>query len=299
MTYRELLSEGENILKNSNIQDYKTDAFYLLEYVFNMNRSSFFLKGNESIEDNQTGKIKEYFDKIDIRKNHTPLQHITNCQEFMGLSFYVDENVLIPRQDTEILVEKAIEICNGIDIGNTDGNKVRVLDMCTGSGCIAVSLAKLCKNTMVTAVDLSDKALEVAVINAKNNEADINFKESDLFTSLSETLFDIIVSNPPYIKTGDIENLMEEVKFNEPFMALDGSEDGLKFYRRITEESVKYLRAGGYLVYEIGYDQAVEVRAIMESNGFDDIEIIKDLAGLDRVVCGRLDNGGNRRCLIN
>lgn len=299
MTYRELLSEGENILKNSNIQDYKTDAFYLLEYVFKMNRSSFFLKGNESIEDNQTGKIKEYFDKIDIRKNHTPLQHITNCQEFMGLSFYVDENVLIPRQDTEILVEKAIKICNGIVIGNTDGNKVRVLDMCTGSGCIAVSLAKLCKNTMVTAVDLSDKALEVAVINAKNNEADINFKESDLFTSLSETLFDIIVSNPPYIKTGDIENLMEEVKFNEPFMALDGSEDGLKFYRRITEESVKYLSAGGYLVYEIGYDQAVEVRAIMESNGFDDIEIIKDLAGLDRVVCGRLDNGGNRRCLIN
>lgn len=294
MTYGELLLEGENILKNGNIMDYKIDSFYLLEYVFNIDRTAFLLRKEHIIEDNQSDKIKEYLDKIDIRKKHIPLQYITNCQEFMGLNFYVDENVLIPRQDTEVLVEKTVKICNAIDKEKDNADRIRVLDMCTGSGCIAISLANLCKNITVTAVDLSDKALEIARFNAKNNKADINFIESDLFTSLSENLFDIIVSNPPYIKTDDINNLMEEVKLNEPAMALDGGGDGLLFYREITQEALKYLRVGGYLIYEIGYDQAIEVRALMETKGFDDIEIIKDLAGLDRVVCGRLDNGGNK-----
>lgn len=287
MTYRELLVQGENVLKVNNIGEYKVDAFYLLEYVFKIDKIFFLLKGTDNINDEV--KIKEYIEKINVRANHIPLQHITNEQQFMGFKFYVDENVLIPRYDTEILVEKTLDLCKNIDTGS-----IEILDMCTGSGCIGISLKKLCRNSVVTAVDLSKKALEVARKNAKALDADITFCESDLFEKLEGKAFSIIVSNPPYIRTGNIDQLMDEVKIHEPFMALDGSEDGLKFYKAITLAATSHLKEKGYLIYEIGYDQADEVRAIMKANGFDDIETIKDLAGLDRVILGRLDNGGNK-----
>lgn len=288
MTYRELLSQGESLLKVNNIGEYKLDAFYLLEYVFKMDKTCFLLQGTENINDE--AKIKEYIEKINIRAKHIPLQHITNEQQFMGFKFYVDESVLIPRWDTEILVEKTLDLCKNIDAGS-----IEILDMCTGSGCIGISLKKLCRNSVVTAVDLSKKALEVARKNAKALDADISFYESDLFEKLEGKAFNIIVSNPPYIKTKDIEGLMDEVKIHEPFMALDGSVDGLRFYRAITFAATSHLMEKGYLVYEIGCDQADEVRTIMKANGFDDIETIKDLAGLDRVMLGRLDNGGRNR----
>lgn len=287
MTYKELLTLGENILKENEIIEYKVDAFNLFEHVFLMNKAALFLKATEDVDDE--GKKEEYLGKINIRAKHIPLQYITLEQNFMGFKFYVNENVLIPRWDTEILVEKTMDLCKNINTKN-----IEVLDMCTGSGCIAISIKKLCKNAVVTAVDLSSNALLVAKKNAKNLEADITFYESDLFDKLEGKQFDLIVSNPPYIRTKDIDELMDEVRLHEPFMALDGSEDGLRFYRKITEDATKHLKENGFLIYEIGCDQASEVRAIMENNGFDDIEIIKDLAGLDRVVFGQLDNGGNK-----
>lgn len=316
MTYRELLTQGENILRENDIIEYKVDAFSLLENVFSMNKTSFLLSATENISDET--KIEEYMKKINMRAKHIPLQHITFEQDFMGYKFYVNEDVLIPRWDTEILVEKTLDLCKNINAKKSDTDNVNqedtiannnkqnictkklgvgnieILDMCTGSGCIGISLKKLCKNSVVTAVDLSKKALEVARKNAKSLDADVTFLESDLFEKLESETFDIIVSNPPYIRTNDIDGLMDEVKLHEPFMALDGSFDGLKFYREITTASTKHLKKNGYLIYEIGCDQAYEVRAIMKNNGFDDIETIKDLAGLDRVIYGRLDNGGNK-----
>ena len=301
MTYRELLTQGENLLRLNGISDYKTDAFLLLENVFSIRRTDFLLNPFAVIDN--TEKCEEYIEKINLRGKHIPLQHITHEQEFMGIKFYVDENVLIPRQDTEILVETAIKMIEKLD-GKSEnsreasealkksGRRLKILDMCTGSGCIAASIAKLCENTAVTAVDLSKKALDIADKNAKANDVSINFLKSDLFTSINDEKFDIIVSNPPYIKTKVIDELEEEVKFHEPLMALDGSEDGLSFYRGITREAPKYLNDGGYLIYEIGFDQGLEVKALMENAGFDEIEIIKDLAGLDRVVKGR-KTGGN------
>lgn len=287
MTYRELLQKGEAILKDKEIADYKIDAFLLMEYVFNINRTSYITKGFNDISEEQS-YIDRYLECINLRSTHIPLQHITNEQEFMGLGFFVNENVLIPRQDTEVLVEKTMDIVKSYEC-----NSVRVLDMCTGSGCIAISLAKLLNLKDVSAVDLSNKALEVARKNAKFHKVDIEFFESDLFTAITDRKFDIIVSNPPYIRPEVIRTLMEEVRDHEPMMALDGSEDGLKFYREITSNAKTALQDGGYLLYEIGYDQGNEVRAIMENNGFDDIEVIKDLAGLDRVVKGRKKIGGN------
>lgn len=285
MTYRELLRMGEEILKKGGIGEYRIDAFNLLEHIFGMNKTEYLLQQCEQADNKN--RIDEYLEKIQIRAKHIPLQHITSKQQFMGLEFYVDENVLIPRWDTEILVEKVLEICKNIAEPEID-----ILDMCTGSGCIGISIKKLCMNSRVTAVDLSEKALEIARKNADALDAGVTFVKSDLFEKLGNNDYNIIVSNPPYIRTDDINGLMDEVRLHEPFMALDGSEDGLKFYRSITAAAVKYLKKGGCLIYEIGHDQADEVRAIMQKNGFDDIVTIKDLAGLDRVVYGRLGDGG-------
>ena len=282
MKYREILLKGEERLVSLNISDSKNDAWLLFEYIFDMPRHKYFMDANMECLDEKL--VEDYLQVVELRGNHIPLQHITKTQEFMGMTFNVNENVLIPRQDTEVLVEKALSVMKAGD---------QVLDMCTGSGCIAISIAKL-KDVSVTAVDISPKALEVARGNAdKLAVSNVKFVESNLFEKLKEDStsknckkYDIIVSNPPYIKSLDVEDLMIEVKDHEPRLALDGDEDGLKFYRTITMEANEFLKSGGYLMYEIGYDQAEDLRMIMEENGFKDIEIIKDLAGLDRVCVG-------------
>lgn len=282
MKYREILLSGEERLAKQDIFDSKNDAWLLFEYIFDIPRHKYFMISSDECNDD---KLKEdYFAAIDVRASHIPLQHITKTQDFMGMTFKVNEHVLIPRQDTEVLVEKALSVME-------DGDKV--LDMCTGSGCIAISIAKL-KNVDVTAVDISGEALKVSRENATNLGAtNVKFIESNLFEKIKEDCtsknckkYDIIVSNPPYIKSLDIEELMVEVKEHEPRLALDGDEDGLKFYKAITKEAKEFLKTGGYLIYEIGCDQGDDLRRIMEENGFTDIEIIKDLAGLDRVCFG-------------
>ena len=282
MKYREILLKGEERLALLNIADSKNDAWLLFEYIFDMPRHKYFMDANMECLDEKL--VEDYLQVVELRGNHIPLQHITKTQDFMGMTFRVNENVLIPRQDTEVLVEKALSVVKAGD---------QVLDMCTGSGCIAISIAKL-KNVSVTAVDISPKALEVAKGNADNLDAsNVKFVESNLFEKLKEDStsknckkYDIIVSNPPYIKSLDIEELMVEVKEHEPRLALDGDEDGLKFYRAITKEAKDFLKPGGYLLYEIGCDQGDDLRDILAENGFTDIEIIKDLAGLDRVCVG-------------
>lgn len=220
---------------------------------------------------------------IEDRLKGRPIAYIVNNREFMGLDFYVEEGVLIPRPDTEVLVEEIIELCK--DRGNMD-----ILDIGTGSGAITVSIAKYIEKSNVTSVDISEIALEIGERNAKNNGVyeKIRFIKSDLFDNIkSEKIqFDIIVSNPPYIKKKDIEDLHIQVKDYEPYNALEGGVDGLDFYRKITEESKEYLKLGGILAYEVGYDQAEEVMKIMQNNGYNKIYTKKDLQGIDRVVIG-------------
>ena len=281
MTNRQILVDGENILKNAGIEEYKSDAWLLFEYAFGMNRTSYLVKADcEVVSDTAVTSFK---DMVNERATRKPLQHITGVQEFYGLEFNVNENVLIPRQDTEILVEEAIKIINKLDCKDTG---YHILDMCTGSGCIAITLAKNCKNTVVTGVDISDGALEVAVANKEKNSAtNVDFIQSNLFENINDK-FDVIVSNPPYIESDVIDTLMQEVKDFEPRLALDGEADGLKFYREITKESLRHIKPSGYLLYEIGHNQGEAVSNIMIENGYTAVKVIKDLAGLDRVVMG-------------
>lgn len=221
-----------------------------------------------------------YFALTRQRCGRMPLQYLTGEQEFMGLPFCVNEHVLIPRQDTEVLVEEAIRVIQ------KEMPEAAVLDLCTGSGCIGISIQSFCSNTQVTAADISEDALKVAQKNAKENQVPVKFVHSDLFKEISGS-YDMIVSNPPYIPSKVIETLMPEVRDHEPIKALDGKEDGLYFYLQGYRESVAYLKPGGYLLYEIGHDQGEAVSSYMRENGFDEIEVIRDLAGLDRVVRGR------------
>ena len=312
MTYREILFQAEKKLQDAGIYEAKNDAWLLFEYAFNMARHEYIMKMNDIVTDkNRTDTYAAYIDK---RITHVPVQHITGSQEFMGLKFFVSDAVLIPRQDTEILVERALRIIKknqgaaGDKINNVPGADTdeanqektdrafggyQVLDMCTGSGCIAISIQKL-SGVSVTAVDISEEALGIAKRNAEyNGVTDIKFINSNLFEKINENSdcdihgkYDMIVSNPPYIPSRDIEELMPEVRDYEPRLALDGTEDGLEFYRRITKESPKYIKSGGWLLYEIGSDQGEAVKNLMEESGYTDVAILKDLAGLDRVVIG-------------
>lgn len=220
---------------------------------------------------------EKYMELIDKRATHVPLQYITGHQEFMGLDFMVSPAVLIPRQDTEILVEEVEKVCAGKS----------VLDMCTGSGCIIISLKKRGQIKSAAAADISEEALAVAKINAAKNEADISFIHSNMFTHIEEK-YDIIVSNPPYIETEVIKGLMPEVRDFEPLGALDGDEDGLKFYRILAKESKNHLTQNGMLFLEIGCEQAKDVSELLAENGFENIRVVKDYAGLDRVVTAQL-----------
>ncbi|MBQ9064998.1 MAG: peptide chain release factor N(5)-glutamine methyltransferase [Blautia sp.] len=288
MTLKELLKTGEKKLLQAGITEYDIDAWLLLSYVTGVSRAYYYAHQDKSVPENE---VQEYIRASEIRAEHTPLQHITHQAFFMGYEFYVDENVLIPRQDTETLVSECLNVLEGT-------HAPEILDMCTGSGCILTSLLLLRPDASGTGADISKKALEVAEKNAVSlgSSERSRFVESDLFSASffdkksSHNMYkcDILVSNPPYIRTDVIESLAEEVKAHDPRAALDGGADGLVFYRRITEEAPDYLKAGGHLLFEIGFDQAEAAAALMEKAGFLDIRVIKDLSGNDRVVSGRM-----------
>ncbi|MCD7885226.1 MAG: peptide chain release factor N(5)-glutamine methyltransferase [Lachnospiraceae bacterium] len=347
---------AQQYLADHEIEDAAVDAWYLLEHVTGISRASYLADRDRKMSKEQQDA---YAALINQRAAHIPLQHLTGVQEFMGLSFLVNEHVLIPRQDTETLVEQALEkleelqnlrCCSRSGDTNTAGRAfLRILDMCTGSGCIAISIAKLWKqrkkkytvtagirqqkpksdatsgirqqklqsdaaagmsqhtdtdiNIEVYASDISGDALTVAVENARRLGADVHFFQGDLFawdsipgTDAAAYMFDMIVSNPPYIRTNVIEELAEEVRSHEPRLALDGGEDGLDFYRRILRESPAHLRDGGWLLLEIGYDQGEAVADLMQRNGFSHVQVAKDLPGQDRVVSGQWLDG--KRCLL-
>lgn len=273
MTIQELYKEGIRQLKQAEIAEAELDAWYLLEYVTGISRTMYYLKQSEPAEEEA---VKRYFDCIGRRAQRIPLQHITGEQEFMGLTFFVNEHVLIPRQDTEVLVEEALCHLRGTE---------EVLDMCTGSGCILLSLAHYRKGIKAVGADISEQALQVAERNAKRLEEQVTLQRSDLFDQIHGD-YDLIVSNPPYIRTEVIEELEEEVRLHDPMIALDGKEDGLHFYRKITEQSQAHLKCGGWLLFEIGHDQGEDVAKMMEEAGFTEVSVKKDLAGLDRVVSG-------------
>lgn len=270
MTYSELMADGVKMLTDAGFHEARTDVRVLLFHACNLDFMSFLRDGEMQAATEQEECFR---DMLVRRMNHEPVQYITGEQEFCGLSFCVQPGVLIPRPETELLAEVVF----------TDAKGKRVLDMCTGSGCIAVTVAKLGGPAFTAASDYSTEALAVAKENAKRLDADVTFFHGDLFENV-EGAYDIIVSNPPYIKSKVIEELMPEVKDFEPRMALDGTEDGLLFYRRITAEAKCYLKPGGRLMFEIGHDQGEEVAGLLSTEGYGSIEVKKDYAGLDRMV---------------
>ena len=275
MQYRELYRMGKDRLMEAKIPEAELDARLLLAEVCGTDRNDLLVHGDREIAPEQS---ERYLDFIHRRQKHEPLQQITGYQEFMGLRFKVTPDVLIPRQDTEILVEEVMRYVH-------DG--MHILDMCTGSGCILLSLLKYSNDCEGTGCDISEPALKVAEENAKELSLNASFVQSNLFENISGK-YEFIVSNPPYIPTGVIPTLMEEVRDHEPVSALDGREDGLYFYREIVEKAGEYLYPGGMLFFEIGYDQAEKVSSLMREAGYQEVTVCKDLAGLDRVVYGTL-----------
>lgn len=289
MNQSQLLKLGKEKLKQENIEEAESKAKRLLEFVLQQSREEMI---RNSLEEVSEEKQKEYEERLQEMIQGRPLQYMTHLQEFMGLDFYVDENVLIPQPDTEILVEQAIE-----KIQSIEDAKIQILDLCTGSGAIAISIAKQLQNTsqymieeyQIIATDISKKALEVAQKNAMHNQVQIQFLQSDMFHKLEGMEFDMIVSNPPYIVTKVIDTLSKEVK-QEPRIALDGGEDGLKFYRKILENSKEYLKKEGYVLLEIGYDQGEKIiklwQELKENCQLALItkEPIRDLGNNDRVM---------------
>lgn len=275
MTYQECYEKGVRTLVEAEVLDASLDARLLLEYVCGTNRNTLLVHNDREVTEDEQNRYEEI---VRLRARRIPLQQLTGMQEFMGLQFAVNEHVLVPRQDTEILVEEVLRNLH-------DG--MRILDMCTGSGCIILSLLHYSNDCEGVGVDISGEALAVAAENARRlcEGAALTLTESDLFEHV-EGRFDVIVSNPPYIRHEEIAGLMPEVREHEPLQALDGGEDGLSFYRRIIEESRAYLVSGGLLYFEIGFEQAAAVMDLMEQAGFADIQVVKDYAGLDRVVYG-------------
>lgn len=278
MTLQEAYLWGRKRLEQAEVPEAALDAWYLLEYASGCARSHFLACPEEKLEE---GRERIFLEAVQKRARRIPLQYITGEQEFMGLSFLVSTQVLIPRQDTEILVEEVLKFLRP---------GMHFLDLCTGSGCILLSLLHACPGAEGVGADVSAGALAVAKQNRKRLSLQADLVRSDLFSALSGN-FDMIVSNPPYIRRGEIPALMEEVREHEPLLALDGREDGLFFYRRIAGECRPYLKEGGRLYLEIGYDQGTAVPEILEEQGFAKIEVVKDLAGLDRVVTGILTGG--------
>ena len=319
--WADVLNYGKKILKNAGIVEADLDAWYLFGQIFGISRAQYFLCARENIAGNtaqkmaaqeQTGnslesknaldcvelwlkeKLSAYENTLEKRASRIPLQQILGQQEFMGLTFFVNEHVLIPRQDTETLVE--------LVLNEQKDKNISILDMCTGSGCIAVSLKKLGGYACVEGADISEEALKVAKRNSEEilENSDVNssrtgviFRRSDMFSAFPETeRFNVIVSNPPYIPSAVIEKLEPEVRDHEPRGALDGTADGLCFYRILAEECAKHLTPGGYVYFEIGYDQGAAVKELLDIHGFKDTRVIQDLTGKDRVVCGTWQTAG-------
>ena len=273
MTFREAICFGEEKLNIAGIDDAKHDAWLLLTFICKIDRTFYYVHMDEDMSVEQ---VAEYESVLNKRAEHVPLQYITGEQEFMGIPFHVNDAVLIPRQDTETLVEEALKVVRP---------GMKVLDMCTGSGCILISILKNIVDVQGFGYDISKQAINVAKENAKLNNVNATFERSDLFENVLDK-FDVIVSNPPYIPTDVIGGLMPEVAMYEPMQALDGKEDGLHFYRRIIDNASDYLNPGGKLLFEIGHDQGESVSALMKEAGLKDVTVIKDLAGNDRVVTG-------------
>ena len=305
---------GRERLRRAGVPEADLDAWYLLEYVTGLGRASYLMEPDREMTGQQSLRYEECISK---REQRVPLQHITGEQEFMGLTFRVDENVLIPRQDTEILVEQALEILKKGQLPRS-GGKLHILDLCTGSGCILLSVlhyadkcdtgrynagqcgpgmhdpgkhdaedpADMPGDIEGTGADISEKALSIAGQNADALGIRAKFIRGDLFENIRGK-YGMILSNPPYIRSAEIDALQEEVRLHDPREALDGREDGLYFYRRITDEAREHLLPGGWLIFEIGYDQAEDVSGMMRSAGYAEVRVKKDLAGLDRVVYGR------------
>lgn len=273
MNYRKLYETGKDRLEKAGIQEAALDARLLLEEVCRTDRNTLLVHGDRAVTEEEETQFRIF---IERRSTHEPLQQITGWQEFMGLRFSVTEDVLVPRQDTETLVEEVMRYLR-------DG--MEILDVCTGSGCILLSLLRYSNGCRGVGCDISEKALAVAGQNAKELGISAQFIQSDLFESI-EGRFEYIVSNPPYIRKNVIPTLMEEVRDHEPLIALDGGEDGLDFYRKITREATEHLYSGGMLFFEIGYDQGEAVKLLMEEEGYEEVTVSQDLAGLDRVVYG-------------
>ena len=317
MKLKQLISLSKSYLQKSNIEDFNLKIKLLIEYVFDIKKEQIILNYDREIDED---KVLEFNNLLEKVKNGVPVQYIINKQEFMGLNFYVDENVLIPQPDTEILVEEVIKYCNIIrNVNKTTyekrendyedkkqektkeeniknnliiekikqdniNSKIKILDLCTGSGIIGISIYKYLENVEIYASDISKKALEIANKNAKNNDAKINFINSNMFENIKEKDFDIIVSNPPYIESSVIKELSKEVQ-NEPRLALDGGEDGLDFYRIILKNASNYLKEDGVLFLEIGYNQKDKLEELFNnSNLYKNIKCVKDLSGNDRVI---------------
>jgi release factor glutamine methyltransferase len=301
MTFRELLAEGRRRLEAAGIEEAENDARLLLLDTYRIDWCSLVSVYEMKVPVNppmppvsackvvprrishETEAGGTYLSVIDRRAAHVPLQYLTHEQNFCGADIYVDERVLIPRQDTEVLVAAALDLAAMLD------GAPALLDLCTGSGCIPIALSRLGDFGSITAADLSADALEVAKMNAEQNGAEIRFVQSDLFEAFRKKAeaaerFDLITCNPPYIRSGDMAGLQPEVRDNEPAMALDGGEDGLDFYRRLAEDAGQFLNPGGCVCFEIGFDQAADVSALLENAGFQEVRVLKDLAGLDRVV---------------
>lgn len=286
-TNRELLKEGSMQLRAAGITEADTDAWLLFSACMGLNRTEYLMRSDAVVPDD---KAEEYLGKLKRRAGREPVQYIEETAPFMGFDFYVNEHVLIPRMDTEILVSEAIKRARIMFSQRQHDVNFRILDMCTGSGCIAQSTYLLLKNegctVEVDAVDISEKALEVAGINASRLGAQVKLIRGNLFENV-DNKYSMILSNPPYIRTDVIADLEPEVREHEPMLALDGTADGLYFYREITDKAWEYLENNGILMYEIGYDQALEVSDMLRQKGYTDIAVIKDFAGLDRVVAAK------------
>lgn len=324
MTLYDLLNEGSSMLQQAGDTDAENDAKLLLLNAFDLNLVHFLMDRLRPLSETDAAvqeQIQNYRAMVAKRASRVPLQQILGSQEFMGLDFFVNEHVLIPRQDTETLVELVLEEQQGKQQeeqqekqqeqqpeeqqkkqreqqseeqqkkqrGQKPEKSRKLLDLCTGSGCIAISLAVKGGFESVTATDLSEEALKVAERNARMHQVPIRFFQGDLFSALPQSevkTFDIITSNPPYIPTAVIATLEPEVREHEPMMALDGTEDGLKFYRQIAKEAGSWLKPGGSIYLEIGYDQGEAVSRLLKDAGFTNVRVVKDLPGKDRVVCG-------------
>lgn len=282
MKIKEVIEEGKNALSKNNIEDNVIIARELLAFVLGVTKQYLVIHLEDELSAEDYIKFKENIDKI---INGKPLQYITNNQEFMGLNFFVNENVLIPQPDTEIIVEETLKKCEELLQKN---DRIKILDLCTGSGAIAISLANfLGDKAEVFASDISAKALEVVKYNNEKNNTNVRFIESDLFENIQEQKFNIIVSNPPYIRSDVINELSKQVQ-NEPHLALDGGEDGLEFYKKIIEQSCNHIK-NGYLILEIGYDQKEDVENLLKENrNYAEINTIQDLSGNDRCVVAKV-----------